>query len=113
MATPTTPTATPSPNGDCTPGPFTVEETSHGTLLIMSDAEPDAIAEMPFGGEPYEPRRRANAALFASAPKLVDALSKVADIASNAYNSDDIDGKFARIGEIAESALFAMGKAQA
>lgn len=56
-----------------TPGPFTVGGLDDGTLIIQSEHEPDALAELPYGGPAYEPRQRANAHLFAAAPDLLAA----------------------------------------
>lgn len=53
---------------------LSVEGLDDGTLTLMAEHEPDAVAELPYGGAAYEPRQHANAHLFAASPKLFDAL---------------------------------------
>ena len=60
-----------------TPGKFHTHPYGDGDIAILSKHEPDAIAILPYGGSAYEVRQKANADLFAAAPDLLEACTRL------------------------------------
>jgi hypothetical protein len=74
------------------PGPFHVCGLDDGTLQIVSDNEPDAIAELPYyEGEANEDRQRANAALFSASLDLLAVCEEVKTLALRAPITNHAD----------------------